>query len=110
MIDPTPWAHRPHPGPRATPLELSAEQRMDFEAAMRPEKAQRRIVNRAQAILLLADGVPTIDVSMLVGVHPRTVEKWRLRFTCDDPVKKLADAPRSGRPPSLSRRPTQQGS
>src|SRR5579863_10170518 len=110
MIDPTPWANRPHPGPRAAPLELSAEQRMDLEAAMRPEKAQRRIVTRAQAVLLMADGVPTCDVAMLVGVHQRTAEKWRVRFTYDDPVKKLADAPRSGRPPSLSRRPTRQGS
>ncbi len=106
MIDPTRWAHRPHPGPRTVPLELSAEQRMDLEAALRPEKAEQRIVRRAQAVLLMAEGVPACDIAMLLGVHPRTVEKWRTRFTCPDPVKKLADAPRSGRPRALSRTPT----
>src|SRR4051812_9912441 len=106
MIDPTPWARRPHPGPRAVPLALSPDQRVDLEAAMRPEKAERRIVTRAQAALLLADGVPTSDVAKILGVHLRTVEKWRVRFSCADPVKKLADAPRSGRPRTLSRTPT----
>lgn len=106
MIDPTPWSHRPHPGPRATPLALSADQRIELEAAMRPEKAERRIVTRAQAALLMADGVPTSDIAKLLGVHLRTVEKWHVRFSCADPVKKLADAPRSGRPRALSRTPT----
>jgi transposase len=84
---------------------LSGEQRADLEMAMRPEKAERRIVTRAQAALLLADGVPTSDVAKLLGVHLRTVEKWRVRFSCADPVKMLADAPRSGRPRALSRKP-----
>lgn len=83
---------------------------MDITAAMRPETAQRRIVNRAQAVLLLAAGVGTSDVAMLVGVHPRTVEKWRVRFSCEDPVKMLADAPRPGRPRTLSRTPTARAS
>lgn len=69
---------------------------------MRPEKAERRIVQRAQAVLLLADGVATANVAKLSGVHLRTVEKWRLRFSCTDPLEKLADTPRSGRPRALS--------
>ncbi|MBA3844779.1 MAG: helix-turn-helix domain-containing protein [Actinobacteria bacterium] len=86
------------------PLELSPEQRAHFEAAVRPATAERRIVQRAQAALLMADGVPASDISMLIGIHHRTVEKWRARFDCANPMEKLADAPRSGRPPSLSRR------
>ncbi len=88
------------------PLKLSPEQRIDIEAAMRPEKAERRIVTRAQAVLFMADGVPACDIAMVLGVHERTVFKWRKRFECEAPALKLADAPRSGRPPSLSRTPT----
>jgi hypothetical protein len=109
MIDPTPWAHRPHPGPRTVPLELSTDQRMDLEAALRPDKAENRIVRRAHAVLFMAAGVPATDIAKVLGVHTRTVEKWRVRFSCADPVAKLADAPRSGRPPSLSRRLTAPG-
>jgi transposase len=101
MIDPTPWADRSHPGPRAVPLELTPAQRAQFEAALRPATAEKRTVLRAQAVLLMAAGVATSTVSMLVGVHVRTVAKWRVRFSGADPIESLADAPRSGRPVSL---------
>ena len=104
MIDPQPWVNRPHPGPRAKRLPITPEQREAVEAALRPGKTEQRIAKRAQALLLMAEGVGNGDIAMLVGVHVRTVEKWKARFTgTDDPVARLADAPRSGRPPSLSR-------
>lgn len=106
MIDPTPWANRPHAGRPTVPLKLSPAQRADIEMAIRPEKAERRIVVRGQAVLLMADGVPACDIAMVLGVAERSVFRWRKRFACDHPEEKLADAPRSGRPPSLSRRPT----
>ena len=110
MINSTPWARRSHPGPCTVRLKLSAEERAQFEAALRPATAEKRVVMRAQAVLLMADGVPAIDIAMLVGAHMRTVEKWRARFSCKKPVEKLADAPRSGRPPSLFRTQTVQKS
>ena len=111
MIDPEPWVNRPHPGPRATPFPLSAKKREAIEAAVRPAKTQVRHAKRAQALLLLAAGVGAPDIARLLGVHERTVWSWKARFAgVDDPVEKLADAPRSGRPPSLSRTPTRRGS
>ena len=103
MIDSSPWANRPHRGRPSVPLSLSSGARTDVEMAMRPEKAERRIVLRAQALLFMADGVPAPDIAMVLGVHVRTVFKWRKRFECDHLETKLLDAPRSGRPPSLSR-------
>ncbi len=88
------------------PLPLTAEQRMDIEAAMRPDKADHRVFQRAQALLLMADSVPATDIAKLLGVHLRTVFRWRTRFQCEHPEQKLADAPRPGRPPSLSAEPT----
>jgi transposase len=105
MIDSAPWANRPHAGRRTVPLKLSSDQRSDIEMAMRPEKAERRIVLRAQALLFMADGVPASDIAMVLGVAERSVFRWRRRFECDHPEQRLADAPRSGRPPSLSPRP-----
>lgn len=87
-------------------LKLSPEQRADIEMAMRPDKAERRIVRRAQALLFMADGVPASDIAMVLGVAERTVFRWRSRFDCEHPEQRLADAPRSGRPPSLSPGPT----
>ncbi len=51
---------------------------------------------------MMADAVPGTDIARVLGVHPHTVEKWRRRFECENPSERLADAPRSGRPPSLS--------
>ncbi|WP_437842460.1 helix-turn-helix domain-containing protein [Sorangium sp. So ce1153] len=42
------------------------------------------------------------DVAKILGVHPRTVQRWRARFRGLAPESKLEDVPRSGRPPSLS--------
>jgi hypothetical protein len=107
MIDATPWADRPHRGPRAEALVLRAEDREAIEAIVRLPSTEQRVAKRGQAVLLLAEGVAVTDVAMLVGVNDRTVRKWKNRFGCESPVDKLADDPRSGRPTSLSRRPMQ---
>lgn len=106
MIDVASWTGRRHPGPPTVPLPLSDDQRIEVEAALRPDKAEQRIVRRGEALLLMAAAVPSPDIAKILGVHLRTVQKWRSRFRCDEPAGKLADAPRSGRPPSLSRPPT----
>ena len=106
MIDSTPWAGRSHRGPRAEALVLCAEQREKIEAIVRTPSTEQRVAKRGQAVLLFADNVATADVAMLVGINYRTARKWKQRFMCQSPADNLADAPRSGRPPSLSRAPT----
>ena len=107
MIDYSAVAGRTHVGRPTLPLVLRAEERARIEDALRPAKAEQRVVRRAQAVLMMAEAVPAPDIARLVGVHVRTVETWRKRFECEHPSELLADAPRSGRPPSLSRNPTQ---
>ncbi len=109
MIDATPWADRPHRGPRAEALELSSQEREKIEAIVRLPSTEQRIARRGQAVLLFAQGVATADVAMLVGIDYRTARKWKTRFKCESPSEKLADAPRSGRPPSLCRPHTPRG-
>jgi hypothetical protein len=67
------------------PLVLSAEERSRIEDAVRPAKAEQRLVRRAQALLMMTEAVPATDIARLVGVHVRTVEAWRKRFDCDNP-------------------------
>ncbi len=107
MIDYGALAGRAHGGRPTVPIVLGAEERARVEAAMRPAKAEQRVVRRAQALLMMADGVPGTDIARLLGVDVATVQKWRRRFDCENPGDKLADAPRSGRPPPLSRTPSQ---
>ena len=86
------------------PIELRPDDRAALEAALRPATVEKRILLRGQALLLMADGVPLIDIAKLLGVYDRTVRRWRNRFLAGaKPMEMLAAAPRSGRPPSLSR-------
>jgi len=111
MINPEPWLSRPHPGPRGKPLPVSREDRARLEAAIRPSKAQKRIVQRAEAALLMSEGMSTRDTAKALGVNDRTVRRWRQRFLqAGDIVVALADSPRSGRPISLFRTPTRPAS
>jgi hypothetical protein len=105
MIDYSAVAGRSHGGRPTVALPLSAEERARIEAALRPAKAEQRMTRRAQAVLMMADGVPATDIARLLGVHVCTVDDWRKRFDCPHPSEKLADAPRSGRPRALSRTP-----
>ena len=106
MIQAEPWVSRAHPGPRAKPYPLTPEQRQRVEAAIRPAKTEARVLKRAEALLLMAEGVGSGDIAKLLGIHVRTVFKWKARFSeTEDPAAKLTDAPRCGRPVSLSPMP-----
>ena len=109
MIEYDELAGRPHGGRPTVAIVLSADARAAIAAVMRPAKAEQRIVRRAQALLMMADGVPGTDIARVLGVHIRTVQEWRRRFDCEAPADKLADAPRSGGPPFLSPTPTPRG-
>jgi transposase len=93
-------------GSPTVPVPLTREQRAQVEAELRRGKIEKRVYLRAQALLMMADGAPANRVAWALHVHERTAEKWRRRFRQGDPIAMLADAPRTGRPHSLSRKPT----
>jgi hypothetical protein len=96
-----PSGDRAYVGDRGTCGHRSSDPPGEGRAAHRP---------RGQAVLLMVAGVSVRDAARAVGANARTVGRWRKRFAeADDPVAKLADAPRSGRPPSLSRTPMPRG-
>jgi hypothetical protein len=110
MIKSEALAGRRHRGPATVPLALPTEARAHCEALLRAGTTERRVAQRAQALLLLADGVDSTSIAAALGVHQRTVFKWKLRFDVSDPVSKLTDAPGAGRPISLFPTPRRRAS
>lgn len=88
------------------PVRIDPAEREEAEALLRAGTTEQRVARRAQALLMLADGVAAMDAARLIGVDERTMRRWVARFRCAKPSEKLADAPRSGRPRALSRTKT----
>jgi transposase len=94
----------------AAPIVLSPEQRLALEA--RARRASVRGVERARIVLLAAEGLQDRDIASQLQIMPETVARWRRRFVtgCVDAL--AYDAPRPGRPRTISdaqvRKTTQQ--
>jgi transposase-like protein len=56
-------------------------------------------MDRARIILGCLSGEPQVEIAKRLGARPNTVSKWRIRFARHG-LKGLADAPRSGKPPT----------
>lgn len=79
------------------PLVLTIEERAGLERRVRAQTTAHRDRQRAQVVLLAADGVPGTQIAEMVGLSQQSVCKWRIRFR-DRGLDGLDDAPRSGRP------------
>jgi transposase len=66
--------------PAAEPLEMTDGQREILEALGRSQTSPHGQVQRAQALLLAADGVANTWIAEQVGVSVPTVRAWRARF------------------------------
>ena len=80
---------------KATPIQLSSEEREVLESWVRAGSTEQRFVQRASYILAAAEGQPTGTIASAAGVRPATVSKWRTRFAKHG-LKGLQDAPRPG--------------
>jgi transposase len=81
----------------AAPIELDDKTRAELEGRVRATTTAQRDVKRARIILLAADGKPSRQISVMVGMHESHVAMWRQRFRADG-LDGLADAPRPGAP------------
>lgn len=80
------------------PLDVSAQDRAELERVVRAQTSSHRDRQRAQVVLLAADGIAGSRIAPEVGLSPQSVCKWRRRFL-EFGISGLADDPRSGRPP-----------
>jgi transposase len=64
----------------AKPLPMSDAQRDVLDILGRSQTAEHRLVQRAQSLLLAADGVPNSWIAEQVGISLPTVRQWRRDF------------------------------
>jgi transposase len=86
----------------AAPLAISDGQREVLETLASSRTAAYRVVQRAQALLLAADGVSNSEISEVVGVSRPTVLAWRGQFEKDGLIGFGEVATGRGRQPSIS--------
>lgn len=79
------------------PLVLTVEDRVELERRLRAQTTTHRDRQRAEVVLLAADGVAGNRIAPMVGLSQQSVCKWRVQFR-DRGLDGLVDAPRAGRP------------
>ncbi|MGH2887370.1 MAG: IS630 family transposase [Solirubrobacteraceae bacterium] len=76
---------------------VPAEDRVVLERIVRARKCERRMLERAQIVLLAADGLSAAAIAARVGCSEKLVKRWRSRYEHDG-LGGLKDAARSGAP------------
>jgi len=82
-------------------LEVDDQTRATLAQWLRRQKTPIGLAERAQAILLLADGQTFAATARQVGLRERHVRKWALRFVVHG-IDGLYDKQRPGRRPVFS--------
>jgi putative transposase len=106
------------PGPQPRPITVSPPQRAVLERLLRQHSLPQVLALRVRIILRAADGARVEPLAAELACSALTVQKWRKRWAAaeaplaaaeGDPAElaatiatTLADAPRSGRPPTFS--------
>lgn len=86
----------------APPLAVTDEQRSSLDRMARSSSEPHRVVVRARALLMAADGEASTDIAARVGVTPLTVRSWRKNFAEHGLSKFARVAPGRGRKPDIS--------
>jgi transposase len=66
--------------PEATAIILTNEEHSELEGLARSTKTEHRMRQRAQIVLLAADGIATRAIGRAVGCTTGTASKWRVRY------------------------------
>ena len=92
----------------APPLPMSEDQRSELERLATSPTQAHRVVVRARALLLAADGVSTTEVAAQCGTTVATVRAWRRAFA-ERGLEKFGEvAPGRGRKPTISQEKIEQ--
>jgi len=87
---------------RGAKVWLGREVRDDLERFVRSRTLAARLVQRAQIILMAAARKSDPEIAQAVGVVRQTVGLWRNRFVAQGIAGIEKDAPRSGRPRTIT--------
>lgn len=85
---------------RAAKVVLSASDKETLASWLRSRTIESRLCERANVVLLCADGLRNDEIAEKLGVHQTTASRWRTRFIAGG-IDALADKPRSGKPQTI---------
>lgn len=88
---------------RVRPIVVSAADRRELERVQRSPSTAAGLSRRARAVLLMAQGVPGVEIADRTGYTVVQVSRVRRRFA-EEGLAGLQDRPRSGRPPTITAR------
>src|SRR5271169_2028714 len=88
--------------PAAVSIKVTASQERCLRRIQGSARS-RRIWSRATGLIMLAQGESCQEVAKVLGICLDTVTDWKRRWACDG-VKSLEDKPRSGRPPTVTKK------
>jgi len=91
----------------APKIILSAEQRRQLDAFARSRSQPWRVVQRAQIVLLAADGKQDLEIAEALNITRQKAGRWRKRFARLGIAGIQKDAPRPGRTKKVSASKTQ---
>jgi transposase len=86
----------------ARPVVLTTEQRDMLESRARARSASARSVERARIVLLAAGGMQDKQIAAKLRIMPEKAARWRNRFLDGGLVALDKDAPRPGRPSTIT--------
>lgn len=86
----------------AAAILLSDQERGTLQTWARARSEAQRVVQRAQIILLAADGIESQEIAQRLRISRPTVQLWRERFLALRTEGLEKDAPRPGRIPAIA--------
>src|SRR2546428_8034875 len=88
---------------RVRPIVVSEAARRELERLQRASSTPAGLSRRARAVLLMAQGLPGVEIAERIGYTVVQVSRVRRRFA-EHGVAGLHERPRSGRPPTITAR------
>lgn len=86
----------------APAVTLTTDQQQTLQAYTRGRTTPARVVERVRIILLAAEGKQDLQIADALDITRQTAARWRQRFLDLGVEGLLKDAPRGGRPPTLT--------
>jgi transposase len=90
------------PLPPAPPLRVRPRHLRRLEELIARGTTEQRVARRARVVLDAADGLSNADIAQRIGISRQSVIAIRQRFEASGIASVLEDAPRPGRPRSIS--------
>ena len=89
---------------RARAVVLGVEEQAVLEGRARARRAPARSVQRARIVLMAAAGLQDLEIAGQLHITPATAARWRARFLDGGLAALDRDAPRPGRPRTITAR------